>query len=140
MTEYVVLYWISYPMIRTAMNHFLGNIEKKTLENANYREVLYTGPKMQLVVMSIPVGEEIGEEIHADRDQFVRCIAGEGKAVLDGELHDLVAGDALIVPASMRHNIVNASSTDALKLYTIYAPPEHEPDTIHPRKSDAMGG
>ncbi|NTW13684.1 MAG: cupin domain-containing protein [Candidatus Moranbacteria bacterium] len=122
------------------MNHFLGNIEKKTLENANYREVLYTGPMMQLVVMSVPVSEEIGEEIHADHDQFIRCVAGQGKALLDGTLYDITNGDAIVVPAGTRHNVINASTTDALKFYTIYAPPEHKPDTIHPRKSDVTGG
>jgi len=119
------------------MSHFLGNIEKKTLENINYREVLYTGPKMQLVVMSLEAGEEIGEEVHSDHDQFLRFESGEGKAVLDGVPYDMKEGDAVIVPAGMLHNIVNTSSDRELKLYTIYAPPEHKPGTIHPRKRDA---
>lgn len=118
------------------MNHYLGNIEKVTLENENYREVLYTGPKMQLVVMSLPVGEEIGEETHMDHDQFLRCEAGEGKAVLDGKPYDLRDGDAVVVPAGILHNIVNVSESEPLRLYTIYAPPEHAPGTVHPRKED----
>lgn len=118
------------------MKHYLDNIEEKTLKNQNYREVLYTGPKMQLVVMSVPIGEAIGEEIHADHDQFLRVESGQGKAILDGTPHDLAADDALIVPAGMRHDIVNVSGDEPLKLYTIYAPPEHAPDTLHPRKGD----
>lgn len=122
----------------TMMNAYLGNIERKTLSNVNYREVLYTGPKMQLVVMSLEPGEEIGEEIHADHDQFLRFESGEGKAILDGVPHDMKDGDAVIVPAGMKHNIVNTSPDSTLKLYTIYAPPEHKPGTIHPRKRDAV--
>lgn len=118
------------------MKHYLDNIEQKTLKNENYREVLYTGPKMQLVVMSIPVGEEIGEEVHMDHDQFLRIESGQGKAILEGTPYDLADDDALIVPAGMRHNIVNVSGDEPLKLYTIYAPPEHAPDTLHPRKED----
>ncbi len=119
------------------MSHYLGSIEKKTLDNVNYREVVYTGPKMQLVVMSLDAGEEIGEEVHADHDQFLRIESGEGKAVLDGVPYDIQEGDAIIVPAGMLHNIVNTSSDKELKLYTIYAPPEHEPGTLHPRKRDS---
>ncbi|MEI6650855.1 MAG: cupin domain-containing protein [Candidatus Moraniibacteriota bacterium] len=119
------------------MKPYIGNVTKKTLENANYREALYTGEKLQLVVMSIPVGEEIGEEIHAHHDQFLRCEAGEGKVLLGETLHDFHVGESVVVPAGMRHNIINISANDALKLYTIYAPPEHASDTVHPRKSDA---
>ncbi|MEI7750379.1 MAG: cupin domain-containing protein [Candidatus Moraniibacteriota bacterium] len=119
------------------MTHYLENIRQKTLDNINYREVLYTGPKMQLVVMSLDPSEEIGEEIHADHDQFLHFESGEGKAVLNGALHDLKEGDVLIVPAGMRHNIINTSSGRELKLYTIYAPPEHKPGTLQPRKQDA---
>ena len=119
------------------MKQYIGNIGQKALDNINYREVLYTGPKMQLVVMSLDPGEEIGEEIHADHDQLLNFISGEGKAVLDGALQDLKEGDAVIVPAGMRHNIINTSSGRELKLYTIYAPPEHKPGTLQPRKRDA---
>ncbi len=118
------------------MSHYLGNVEKKTLSNQNYREVLYTGSKMQLVVMSLEPGEEVGEEIHADHDQFLRFESGEGKAILDSVPYDVRDGDAVIVPAGVRHNIVNVSVTEPLKLYTLYAPPEHAPGTIHPRKRD----
>lgn len=118
------------------MSHYLGNVEKTTLSNQNYREVLYTGSKMQLVVMSLEPGEEVGEEIHADHDQFLRFESGEGKAILDSVPYDVKDGDAVIVPAGVRHNIVNVSATEPLKLYTLYAPPEHAPGTIHPRKRD----
>lgn len=119
------------------MKGYLDNIEKKTLENENYREVLYTGPNLQLVVMSIEPGDEIGEEVHAEHDQFIRFEAGEGKVVLDGEPMDVHGDDAVVIPAGTRHNVVNVSQTEKLKLYTIYAPPEHKPGTIHPRKQDA---
>lgn len=120
------------------MTYFVGNIVDKTLGNVNYREVLYTGPKMQLVVMSLEPGEEIGEEIHADHDQLLQFSAGEGKVVLDGVPHDIGAGDAVIVPAGMRHNIINSSTDVMMKLYTVYAPPEHRPGTIQPRKRDSL--
>ena len=119
------------------MKAYVGNIEEKSLENENYREVLFTTDRSQLVVMSIPPEEEIGEEIHADHDQFIRVEAGEGKAVLDGEPFDLRDGDVVVIPAGTRHNIVNTSMDKDLKLYTIYTPPEHEPGTVHPRKRDA---
>jgi mannose-6-phosphate isomerase-like protein (cupin superfamily) len=118
------------------MKHYLDNIEQKTLENENYREVLYTGSKIQLVVMAVPVGESVGEEVHMDHDQFLRVESGRGKAILDGVPYDLSEDDALIVPAGMRHDIVNVSGDKPLRLYTIYAPPEHAPDTLHPRKED----
>ncbi|NTW30291.1 MAG: cupin domain-containing protein [Candidatus Moranbacteria bacterium] len=120
------------------MKHYLGKIVESTLKNVNYREVLYTGPKMQLVVMALDPGEEIGEEIHAEHDQFFRFEAGEGKVVLDGVPHDISVGDVLIVPAGMRHNIINTSADSPMKLYTIYAPPEHRPETVHPRKQDEI--
>jgi mannose-6-phosphate isomerase-like protein (cupin superfamily) len=120
------------------MSHYLGNIAKTTIENVNYREVLFTGPKMQLVVMSLEPGEEIGEEIHADHDQFLRFESGSGKAVLDGRPYDVTVGDIIIVPAGMKHNVINSSEEGAMKLYTIYAPPEHKPGTLHPRKRDAQ--
>jgi mannose-6-phosphate isomerase-like protein (cupin superfamily) len=120
------------------MAFFLGNIADKTLGNVNYREVLYSGPKMQLVVMSLEPGEEIGEEIHADHDQLLHFEAGEGKAVLDGVPHDVKVGDIVIVPAGMRHNIINSSTDIMMKLHTVYAPPEHKPGTIQPRKRDSI--
>ncbi len=120
------------------MKPYLDNIEKKTLENENYREVLFTGANIQLVVMSLEPGDEIGEEVHADHDQFIRFEAGEGEVILDGASSPVMDGDAVIIPAGTRHNVVNTSLEAKLKLYSIYGPPEHEPNTVHPRKSDSI--
>jgi len=113
------------------------DIEKKSLENEYFREVLFTGPNSQLVVMALKPGEEIGVEIHGDVDQFIRVEAGQGKAVLDGEEYMLVDGSAVVIPAGTEHNIFNSSSTETLKLYTIYTPPEHPDGTIHKTKAEA---
>lgn len=121
----------------THMKGYFANIEKKTLENESYREVLYTGPNLQLVVMSIEPGDDIGEEIHVGHDQFIRFEAGEGKVILDEKPIDVHGDDAVIIPAGTKHNVVNTSADAKLKLYTIYAPPEHPAGTIHPRKQDA---
>ncbi len=116
---------------------YIENIEKSTLENDNFRKVLYTAQNMQLVVMSLEPGEDIGEEVH-DLDQFIRCEAGQGKAVLNGEEHEISDGFVVIVPAGASHNIINTSATEPLKLYTVYAPPEHKDGTIHQTKSEAL--
>jgi len=120
------------------MKGYIDNIEKKTLENENYREVLFTGPNLQLVLMALEPGDEIGEEIHADHDQFIRFEAGEGEVILEGEPRRVGDGDAVIIPAGVKHNVVNVSSDAKLKLYTLYAPPEHAPGTVHPRKRDSV--
>ncbi|OGI22220.1 MAG: cupin [Candidatus Moranbacteria bacterium RIFCSPHIGHO2_01_FULL_55_24] len=117
------------------MKGYTGNIEKITEDNANYREVIYTGPNMQLVVMALQPGEEIGLEAHDTHDQFFRIEEGECKIIMDGEETVLKDGDAAIVPAGTEHNVINTGS-EALKLYTIYAPPEHAPGTIHATKAD----
>ncbi len=114
------------------------DIEKKTLENEYFREVLFTGPNEQLVVMALRPGEDIGMEVHDDTDQFIRIEAGKGKAVLDGQEIVLRDGSAVVVPAGTQHNIVNTSDTDMLKLYTVYAPPEHPDKTIHKSRAEAM--
>lgn len=119
------------------MKGYIANIEEKTLANESFREVLFTAPKSQLVVMSLLPGEEIGEEVHSDIDQFVRIEAGEGKVVLDGEEAPLADGSAVVVPAGVKHNFINTGA-DALKLYTIYTPPEHRDGTIHKTKSEAL--
>jgi len=118
------------------MAGYVTNIEQKTLENANFREVLFTAKNIQLVVMSLKAGEEIGEEVHA-LDQFIRIEAGGGKAVLNGEEHSLTDGSIVVIPQGTRHNIINTGSGD-LKLYTLYAPPEHKNGTIHATKADAL--
>ncbi len=117
------------------MKGYITNIEQKTLENEYFREVLYTDERVQLVVMSLPPGEEIGEEVH-ELDQFLRIEAGEGKAVLEGVEHTIADGSAVVVPKGTRHNIIN-SGTSAMKLYSLYAPPEHKDGTIHKTKAEA---
>lgn len=119
------------------MSGYHVELEAKTLENDNFREVLYTGPKSQLVVMSLEAGEEIGMEVHEDHDQFIRVEAGEGKASMDGEEFDLKDGSAIVIPAGAEHNVWNTSETDKMKLYTVYAPPEHADGTIHKDKAAA---
>ncbi len=113
------------------------DIEAKTRQNTNYREVLYTAPHSQLVVMTLPPGEEIGLETHEHGDQFIRVESGEGEAILDGERHVLRDGVALVIPAGTAHNVINTSQTKPLQLYTIYTPPEHPAGTIHRTKQEA---
>ncbi len=119
------------------MAGYLTNIEKKTLENTKFREVLFTGPHAQLVVMALRPGEDIGLETHADVDQFIRVEAGRGTAILDGKEQALEDGSAVVIPAGTKHNIINTSRSEALKLYTIYSPPEHPDGTIHKTKAEA---
>lgn len=114
---------------------YITNIEKTTLENENFRTVLFTTKNMQLVVMNIPVGSDIGMEIH-DIDQFIRVEKGNAKSILNGVERDLVDGDAVIVTAGTEHNIVNTGDEE-LKVYTIYAKPNHKKGIIHKTKEDA---
>lgn len=120
------------------MKGYKDNIEKLTLENGNFRQVLYTAKFHQLVLMSLKPGEDIGEEVH-EGDQFFRFEKGEGKAVVDGNEYTLVDGDSVIVPAGAKHNIINTSAEHDLKLYTIYAPPHHKDGTVHATKEIALG-
>lgn len=117
---------------------FKSPIEQDTLDNTTFRTVLYTGKKLQLVLMTLKPGEDIGLETHEEHDQFFRFEAGEGKVVIDGNEFEVTDGDAVIVPAGAEHNIINVSETDELKLYTIYAPPEHADGTVHETKAEAM--
>lgn len=117
------------------MKGFTVDIEGKTLDNENFREVLYTAAYMQLVVMSIPAKEDIGMEVHG-QDQFIRVESGDGEAELDGVKHALSDGVALIIPAGTEHNITNTGE-EPLKLYTIYATPHHKNDVVHVTKKDA---
>ena len=117
---------------------FVVDIEKRTEGNRNFREVLYTGPKSQLVVMALAPGESIGRETHPDIDQFVRVEAGVAKAVLDGVEHRLQAGWAVVISAGTEHDVVNASATEPLELYTIYTPPAHADGTVHATKAEAQ--
>jgi mannose-6-phosphate isomerase-like protein (cupin superfamily) len=121
------------------MKGFIQNIEKLSLENDNFRKVLYTAKNSQLVLMSLRPGEEIGEEIH-DLDQFLRVEGGEGKAVLDGVEHAISDGFAIVVPQGARHNIINTSADKEMKLYTVYSPANHKEGTIHKTKAEAETG
>ena len=118
------------------MKGFVDNIEKLTEENELFRKVLYTGHNLQLVLMALQPGDEIGAEVHDDRDQFFRVEAGTGTIVIDGVEHRVEADDAIIVPQGARHNVI-ASGSDVLKLYTIYGPPEHVDGTVHKTKAEA---
>ncbi|MFN7146639.1 MAG: cupin domain-containing protein [Myxococcota bacterium] len=118
------------------MKGFVDDIERLTEDNGDFRRVLYTGRNLQLVLMAIPPGEEIGEEVHHDRDQFFRVEAGEGELVLDGARHRVRADFAMIVPAGARHNVRNVGA-EPLKLYTLYGPPEHRDGVVHPTKAIA---
>ena len=118
------------------MTAYHDNIEKLTLANTNFRQVLYTGTHTQLVLMSLKPGEEIGMEVHAQVDQFFRFESGTGKAIIDGQEFELSDGVALIIPAGATHNILNTGSQN-LKLYTLYSPPNHPDATIHSTKAEA---
>lgn len=118
------------------MKGFVINIEKATIDNQFFRKVLYTAKHSQLVLMSLQPNEDIGEEIH-HLDQFFRIESGEGKAILNNTEHKISDGFALVVPAGVKHNIINTSKDKDLKIYTIYSPPEHKDGTIHKTKADA---
>ena len=113
---------------------YKNNIEKLTLENDNFRRVLYTAEHCQLVLMSLKPGEEIGSEVHKDGDQFFRFEKGEGKVFINETEYVVGDGDTAIVPAGATHNVVNTSTTEALKLYTIYAPPHHKDGVVRATK------
>ena len=120
------------------MTEYVGAIEKLTLENTDFRHVLFTGKHSQLVLMCLRPGEEIGDEVHPDVDQFFRIEEGEARFVFDEKrecpAHD---GDAVVVPAGTYHNVINTSKTLELKLYTIYSPPNHPDGTVHKTKAEA---
>jgi mannose-6-phosphate isomerase-like protein (cupin superfamily) len=118
------------------MKGFVNDIEDLTEENTDFRRVLYTGKQMQLVLMSLQPGEEIGEETHRDRDQFFRVEKGKGEAWIDGARSKIKSDMAVIVPAGARHNIKNTGEKP-LKLYTLYAPPEHADGIVRATKADA---
>jgi mannose-6-phosphate isomerase-like protein (cupin superfamily) len=122
------------------MKGFHGEIEKLTVENENFRQVLYTGKHSQLVLMSLAPSEEIGMEIHNENDQFFRFEKGTGRVVIDGNEYDVKDGDAIVVPSGAEHNIINKSATEPLKLYTIYSPAHHKDGIIKATKAEAEGG
>ena len=118
------------------MKGYVTNIEEASLENEYFRQVLYTDTNVQLVVMALKPGEDIGEEVH-QLDQFIRIEAGKGKSVLDGIEKEIKDGSAVVIPEGTRHNIVNSSADKPMKLYTLYAPPNHKEGTVHKTKADA---
>jgi len=118
------------------MKGFCGNIEQQTIANADFRRVLYTGGHMQLVLMTLQPGEEIGAEVHADRDQFFRIEQGSGAVDIDGVENRVEEDFAVIVPAGARHNVRNTGDAP-LRLYTIYGPPEHKDGVVQSTKADA---
>jgi mannose-6-phosphate isomerase-like protein (cupin superfamily) len=118
------------------MNGFVKDIEELTEANEDFRRVLYTGKHLQLVLMALKPGEEIGEEVHADRDQFFRVEKGKGEVVIDGKRTRIESDDAMLVPAGARHNVVNTGDRPLL-LYTLYGPPEHKDGIVRATKAEA---
>lgn len=119
------------------MKGYNTNIEKAAFENTDFRKVLYTGRHSQLVLMSLKPNEEIGMETHPDNDQFFRFERGQGKCVIDGNEYTVSDGDVIIIPAGAEHNIYNVSSTDILKLYTLYSPAHHKDGIVRATKAEA---
>lgn len=119
------------------MKGYVVNIEQETLENTNYRRVLYTGRHSQLVLMSLRPGEEIGREVHPENDQFFRFEKGVGKVIIDGNEYEVSDGTAVVVPAGAEHNVINTSDSEFLKLYTIYSPPHHKDKIVRGTKEEA---
>jgi len=118
------------------MKGYVENIEEATVANEDFRRVLYTGKNLQLVLMTLQPGDEIGEEVHEDRDQFFRIEEGRGTVYIDGKANEVEDDFAVIVPAGARHNVVN-SGDQPLKLYTLYGPPEHRDGIVHKTKEQA---
>ncbi len=119
------------------MKGFSTDIEKATLENSNFRKVLYTAQHSQLVLMSLRPGEEIGMEVHEENDQFFRFESGKGKCIIDGNEYEVGDGVAVVVPAGADHNVINTSDSEELKLYTIYSPAHHKDGIVRATKEEA---
>lgn len=119
------------------MKGFHTNIEQQTLGNTNFRKVLYTGKHTQLVLMSLPVGGEIGLEVHNENDQFFRFDGGTGKVVIDDNEYIVRDGSAVIVPAGAQHNVINTSDSESLQLYTLYSPPHHKDQIVRATREEA---
>ncbi len=118
-------------------DHFVTNIEQDSLQNKKFRKVLYTSEKLQVVVMSVPPGGELGSETHADVDQFIRVESGTGKSVFDNKTFPLKDGVAIVIPRGTKHNVINTSNTEDLKLYTVYGEPNHIKSVVHDTKEEA---
>ena len=119
------------------MTGYVTNIERDSIDNSDFRRVLFTGPNIQLVLMALKPGEDIGLETHAGHDQFIRVEAGKGVVRLNGNERLIEAGSAIVIPSGVEHNVVNTSDV-SLRLYTLYSPPEHADGTVHHTKEDAM--
>lgn len=120
------------------MKGFHSKIEKDTLDNPNFRKVIYTGKHSQLVIMSLKPKEDIGMETHDENDQFFRFERGQGKCIIDDNEYEISDGVAIIVPAGTKHNIINTSDTEDLKFYTIYSPAHHKDGIVRETKEDAV--
>ena len=120
------------------MTGFVANLEELTLNNNNFRQVVYTGQHAQLVVMSLAPNEDIGFEVHEIVDQFIRVEKGQGKAIIDGLEKEISDGSVVIIPAGSKHNIINTSTSGSLKLYTLYSPPHHKDGIVHKTKTEAQ--
>jgi mannose-6-phosphate isomerase-like protein (cupin superfamily) len=118
------------------MKGYLTNIEEDTLSNEDYRRVLFTGEHMQLVLMTIQPGDEIGREKHEGHDQFIRVEVGMGEVLMDGRVQPISDGSAFIIPSGVEHNVTNTSADEPLRLYTLYSPPEHPDGTVQHTKED----
>jgi mannose-6-phosphate isomerase-like protein (cupin superfamily) len=118
---------------------YVTDIERDTLANEDYRRVLFTGRNIQLVLMTVMPGDEIGLETHEEHDQFIRVEAGTGTLLLGGAKHELSDGFAVVIPAGVEHNVINTSRSEPLRLYTLYSPPEHADGTVHRTKQDDHG-
>lgn len=119
------------------MKGFITNIEKNTLENKNFRQVLYTSKHSQLVLMNLKPNEEIGTEIHPQNDQFFRFEKGQGECIIDGNKYEIGEGTAIVIPTGAKHNIINTSDTEELKFYTIYSPAHHKDGIVRATKKEA---
>lgn len=119
------------------MKGFVANIQAQAMENKNFRQVIYTGKHSQLVLMSLPPNGEIGLETHPGNDQLFRFERGTGKVIIDGNEHTVGVGSAVVVPAGAEHNVINTSSFEPLKMFTIYAPPHHRDGTVHATREQA---
>ena len=120
------------------MQGYKGAIEELTNKNTYFRQVVFTAPHSQLVLMALQPNEEIGMEVHPENDQFFRFESGEGKVIIDGVEYVVKDGDAAVVPAGAHHNVINTSASMMLKLYTIYSPAHHPDGTVHKTKAEAL--
>jgi mannose-6-phosphate isomerase-like protein (cupin superfamily) len=120
------------------MKGYFAHMEQDSIANSNFRKVVYSGKHSQLVLMSLKPSEDIGMEVHSDNDQFFRFEKGNGKCIIDGNEYAVTDGDVIIVPAGAEHNVINTSTTEDLKLYTIYSPAHHKDGIVRATKEEAM--